>query len=96
MKNIEYVSGKALSSRHFEAMASGCTQILIENNYHGLIESGVHYIGVKKDLSNLDQAIDQFKNKKVSKIIAERAYELIVEKHTYRKRIDHILHSINF
>ena len=51
--NIEYVSGKALSSRHFEAMASGCTQILIENNYHGLIESGVHYIGVKKDFIEL-------------------------------------------
>ena len=35
-------------------------QILIEGNYNGYFKPDIHYIPLKKDLSNFDEAIEKF------------------------------------
>lgn len=48
---------KALSPRHFESMQCGCVQVLVEGEYNGILQAGRHYVAVKEDLSNLEEAI---------------------------------------
>jgi hypothetical protein len=40
------ISGKSISSRHFEAIGAKTCQILLEGNYNGLLEANTHYISV--------------------------------------------------
>ncbi len=77
----------ALSPRHFEcAMAKTC-QVLVEGDYNGVLEPGVHFIELKKDFSNIEDVLKQIENKSLCEKIAERAYKDIVAsgKYTYRK-----------
>jgi len=88
---VRYSSGKAISSRHFEAMGTGTCQLLLEGHYNGILQEGVHYIGVKKDYSNLDDALMRLKDSSYRNRIVENAYHLVIHKHTYRHRVDELL-----
>lgn len=77
----------ALSPRHFEcAMAKTC-QVLLEGEYDGVFQPGIHYIELKRDFSNLNQVVQQIKDTPTCEKIAERAYQDIVlsGNYTYRK-----------
>jgi len=85
-----------LGPRHFEcAMAKTC-QVLVEGDYQGVFQPGVHYIELKRDFSNLDDVRAQLQDIRHCEAIAERAYRDIVEsgKYSYRKFardvVDHI------
>jgi hypothetical protein len=90
---VEHVSGKCISSRHFEAIGTKTCQVLLEGEYNGILESGKHYIGVKKDLSNIDDAIERFKDDAYRREIAARAYELVMSEHTYTHRVQALLRA---
>lgn len=91
----DYISGKALSSRHFEPIGTHTCQILLEGDYHGILKKEEHYISVKKDYSNFDQALDTYLDPIKRKEIVEKAYDHVIKNHTYSKRIQHILNKIN-
>ncbi|MFH1624563.1 MAG: hypothetical protein ABID54_05330 [Pseudomonadota bacterium] len=75
-----------LSPRHFEAAITRTCQVLMEGEYGGIFEAGVHYIELKKDYSNLDTVIGLLHDDAYCMKIAENAYRDIVEsgKYTYR------------
>lgn len=91
---VNPISGKAISSRHFEPIGTKTCQILIEGYYNGILVAGEHYIGVKKDLSNLAEAIHLFKDEKCRGDIVDRSYEYALDQHTYRHRIDFLLKQV--
>jgi Glycosyl transferases group 1 len=91
---VEYVSGKCISSRHFEAIGTKTCQILLEGKYNGLLQAGDHYITVKKDLSDLDDAITAFKDVGFRAEIVDRAYEYVLDRHTYAHRVDSLLTAL--
>ena len=69
----------ALSPRHFEcAMAKTC-QVLLEGDYHGVFQTGIHYIELKKDFSNINHVLQQIKDKQLCERIAEKTYQDIIE-----------------
>jgi hypothetical protein len=82
-----YVSGKAISSRHFEPIGTKTCQILVEGEYNGILEPGRHYIPVKRDLSNIEDAIRQFKDDGQRTRIVEEAWEHVRSAHTYAHRV---------
>ncbi len=88
------VSGKAVSSRHFEPIGTKTCQVLLEGRYNGILTADEHYISVKKDLSNLDEAIRRFKDEACRRAIVERAYEHVMAGHTYRHRVDRLLQTL--
>lgn len=90
----QYVSGKAISSRHFEPIGTKTCQVLLEGEYNGILKPGLHYISIKKDFSNVTEAIDLFKNVDYRKRIVEQAYELVMNSHTYRHRIETLISII--
>jgi len=89
------VSGKAISSRHFEPIGTKTCQILIEGDYNGILKPDGHYISVKKDLSNLGDVIQRFKDDSYRKAMVERTYEYVMDGHTYRHRVNTLLRTIS-
>lgn len=87
-------SGKSISSRHFEAIGTKTCQLLLEGEYNGLLQPHIHYIPVKKDLSNLEDGIQMLLDNSYRSRIADCAYEYALSAHTYRHRVDQILKAV--
>lgn len=88
------VSGKAISSRHFEPIGTKTCQILLEGEYSGILKADEHYISVKKDLSNIDEAVRQFKDAAYRQAMVERAYDYVMAEHTYAHRVQTLLKAL--
>lgn len=89
------VSGKCISSRHFEPIGTKTCQLLLEGYYNGILIADKHYICVKKDLSNLDEAIRRLKDRAYCQTMVDLTYEYALSQHTYQHRIADLLASFN-
>lgn len=92
--DIAHVSGKCISSRHFEAIGTKTCQILLEGDYNGVLRAGEHYISVRRDLANLDDAMSFFKSDEHRREVADSAYAHVIAAHTYAHRVDELLRSV--
>jgi hypothetical protein len=75
----------AISPRHFESVMTKTCQILVEGNYSGVLKADEHYIALKRDFSNLDEALSKLKDDSYIQAMIDRAYEDIYlsGKYTY-------------
>jgi hypothetical protein len=85
-----------VTPRHFEAVMTKTCQLLIEGEYKGVIQPNKHYIPLKQDFSNLDEALDKVRDHDYMQNIVDQAYEDIClsGKYTYRafaRRIEEVL-----
>lgn len=78
---------KCISSRHFEAAATGTCQILVRGPYNGILDADRHYIALDPDLGNPKEAIARFRDPAERGRIADAAHALVHEAHTYRHRL---------
>jgi hypothetical protein len=78
---------KCISSRHFEAAATGTCQILVEGRYNDILNAGEHYIPLAADLSDAAEALRRFRDPDERARIADAAQALIHDAHTYRHRL---------
>lgn len=88
------VSGKSISSRHFEPIGTKTCQILLEGHYNGILKANEHYIPVRQDLSDIDEALRRFRDEASRRDLVERAYEYVLENHTYAHRIEYLLSRV--
>jgi hypothetical protein len=88
------VSGKAVSSRHFEAIGTGTCQLLLEGAYNGILRADEHYIGVRRDLSNLEDAVARFKDLAYRRALVARAREHVLAGHTYAHRVRAVVDAV--
>ena len=88
------VSGKAISSRHFEPIGTKTCQILLEGSYNGILTDDVHYIGVKADYSNIGDAIERFKDETYRARIVQQAYDHVMSHHTHAHRVESVIDLI--
>ena len=87
------VYAKCISSRNFEAAGTKTCQILIAGRYNDIFVPDQHYIAVRHDLSDIEGALNRFSDPSQRHAIAERAFALVTEKHTFAHRID-TLHGL--
>jgi Glycosyl transferases group 1 len=80
-------SGKAISSRHFEALGTETVQVLVEGCYNGILEPDLHYLAVRRDLGNLEEVLRRFSDQTLRREIARRGRELALSAHTYTHRV---------
>jgi hypothetical protein len=64
----------AISPRHLEAVITKTAQVLVEGSYSGVLEPERHYIPVRRDFSNLDEALERLEDSEAVQAMAERAY----------------------
>jgi hypothetical protein len=88
------VSGKAISSRHFEAIGTKTCQILVEGTYSNILESGTHYIPVRPDLADIDEGVRRFRDVAERARIVEAAHRHAMSAHTYAHRVNGLLDRI--
>jgi hypothetical protein len=65
----------AISPRHLEAVVTKTAQILVEGRYSGVLEPERHYIPLRRDFSNLDEALGRLQDAEEVEAMAERAYD---------------------
>jgi hypothetical protein len=78
---------KCISSRHFEAAATGTCQILVAGRYNDILRAGKHYIALDADLADAGAAIERFRDPAERRRIADAAHALVHDAHTYRHRL---------
>jgi hypothetical protein len=83
----------ALSPRHLEACATRTCQVLLEGTYNGVLRPGMHYIELKRDLSNLEDVLDTVERDDLRGEIVERAYQDVVAsgRYTYRSFVEEVM-----
>jgi len=71
-------------------------QILVEGEYNGILKPYRHYIPIKKDFSDIDEALIMLKDKKYCQNMIDTAYEEIVQSgnYTYRKFVKQVIDHI--
>jgi len=90
-RNQQYEkSGKSISSRHFEPIGTKTCQLLIEGHYNGILQPDIHYIAIKRDLSNLPDAIARFRDESCRSRITKTAYDYVLSEHTYAHRVERL------
>lgn len=81
------VSGKAISSRHFEPIGTKTCQVLLEGRYNDILRADEHYISARADLSDLPEAMEKLQDADFRRRIVERTYEYALANHTYAIRV---------
>lgn len=69
---------RTISPRHFEAAALGVCQVLYEGRYSGILEPMVHYVPLKKDLSNFDEALGLARDPEVRRELTTNAHRDLI------------------
>jgi hypothetical protein len=81
---------RTISPRHFEAAAFRVCQILFEGRYSGIMQPMIHYIPLKKDFSNLDEVVRQFRDEALRRELTENAYRDLIAsgRYSYRRFVE--------
>ena len=74
---------RIMSGRHVEAAGTGTVQILFEGAYDGYFTADEHYIPLRKDFGNADEAVAKFKDPGIRSMIAGNAMMLARQQFTY-------------
>jgi hypothetical protein len=88
------VSGKAVSSRHFEAMGTRTAQLLTPGRYNDMLQPGEHYIALGADFGNLQEVADAVRDLSYLENLTRRALEHALSAHTYAHRVRALLRSV--
>ena len=95
---IEPVPVWTISGRHVEAAATRTAQLLFPGRYNDYFRADEHYIPVRKDFSNLDEAFAKLADPVYTERITENACRVANEELTYprllqrfRAALEHVL-----
>ncbi len=74
--NVNYAQ---ISPRHLEAACAGAGQILYEGEYSGIFKPGQHYAPLKRDLSNIQEALEIVFDERARSRMVERTFDEIID-----------------
>lgn len=86
---FEHRSGKAISSRHFDAIACGTWQILKPGSYNDILIPNMHY--TPWNPADYSEVLELMSNLKYLEETTQRAYQSLCETHSYQTRVERIL-----
>lgn len=88
--NNDGVPLRIMSGRNVEAAGTKTVQILFEGHYDGYFVADEHYIPLRKDFSNADEAMRKFRDEGFANQVADNAYRLACDSLTYPKLIERL------
>ena len=74
---------RIISGRNVEAAATRTVQLLFEGEYDGYLRPDEHYIPLRKDFSNISEAIEKFRDHAFCRRISDNAFRLATTEFTY-------------
>jgi hypothetical protein len=86
----ERVNMGQISARIFEGAALRTPLILFEGDYSGAIKPGEHYIGLKKDFSNVDEVLARLDDFDALEAMADRVHSHLIAsgRYSYRRFVE--------
>jgi hypothetical protein len=88
IEDYQFTSGKALTSRHLDAIFCGTWQILTPGDYNGVLRPGVHYsVWDPENPTSVLQEVEEAINTDKSSHI----YEELIQENSYQSRINKLL-----
>ena len=81
--NLNNIHHRTLTPRILEAICCGTVLILLEGEFRNIIKPNVHYVPIKRDLSNLWDIIKLLKNKKYITSMRKKAFSEIAMNRKY-------------
>jgi hypothetical protein len=88
------LSGRALSSRHFDAIGAKTCQILFPGRFNDLLSADQHYLALARDFSNVDDVLRRFRDVGVRRSMVENTYAYARDAHTLAHRIAELVRWI--
>jgi hypothetical protein len=88
------LSGRCVSSRHFDAIAEKTCQVMFPGRYNDILKADTHYLALARDFSNLDDVRARFRDVDYRRRMVEDAYAYVRAGHTLRHRIAEIVRWI--
>ncbi len=88
------MSGKAISSRHFEPVGTRTCQVLVEGHYNGILRADEHYIAVRRDLSNVADVAARVLDEDYRRAMVERTHAYVMAHHTYAHRVAALVEAV--
>lgn len=89
------VYSKCISSRHFDAIGTKTLQIMFPGRFNDILEADRHYLALACDFSNIDEVIEQFRDRDARQKIVDETYDYIRAEHTYQHRLDALAIVLN-
>ncbi len=80
------VYGKAISSRHFDAIGTKTCQIMLRGRFNDILTPDEHYIALDPDYANAADAVLRLKDWRSCQRIVDQALDHVLSAHTYRHR----------
>ncbi|MBM3673224.1 MAG: hypothetical protein FJW86_13765 [Actinobacteria bacterium] len=87
----EKMSGKCLSSRHFDAIGTETCQILLPGRYNDVFVADQHYLALEPDFSNIDDVMARFHDETARSTLVRETRGWALEEHTYAHRVRSLL-----
>lgn len=88
------VSGKCISSRHFDAIGTKTCQIMFPGRFNDILKVDKHYIALKHDFSNIKDVLEHLKDLSYIKKMVDETYEYALDAHTHKHRINDLLNKV--
>jgi len=88
------VSGKGVSSRHFDAIGTETCQILLPGRYNDLLEPDRHYLCLAPDFSNIDDVLGRFRDDTHRLRLVRETREWALADHTYAHRVRSLIAAV--
>jgi len=88
------VYGKAVSSRHFDAVGTKTCQIMVRGRFNDILTAEEHYIGVDASLADAAEAVRRFRDDGLRQAMADAAYEHVMSAHTYAHRARDVVRAL--
>ncbi len=81
------VSGKSLSSRHFDAIGTGTCQIMFPGHFNGILQADVHYLALNRDFSNIHEVMEKFHDEDFRGRMVCSTRDYVMDQHTHAHRV---------
>ncbi|MBN36898.1 MAG: hypothetical protein CMI29_00345 [Opitutae bacterium] len=81
--NIFY---RTISPRIFESAAFKVCLILFPGSYSGILKPNIHYIELEKDFSNLNEVLEQMRDRKLVEKMVVKTYDDLIASDRYHYR----------
>jgi hypothetical protein len=89
-----HVPLRIISGRNVEAAATRTVQLLFEGEYDGYLRADEHYIALKKDFSNLDNAVAKFRDRGFCRRLTDNAHEVAMREFTYERLVGRVRDAV--
>jgi hypothetical protein len=91
VKRYTYLNGRAISSRHFDAIGCGTCLISFPGRFNDILQAEEHYLPLEHNLSNADQVLSKMGDIPYLEKLSNRARAYVLENHCLKHRVHFLM-----